>query len=155
SCFLPSVVHVATASQQHYGVSMVRALNKAEDLKPVSRDKLDPAVVAALKRFDDVLAANPKDASALIARATVFEKSNLPANALADYKQAAVEWSDAVWIKGKIFELEEAVAIAAAAGPAASTAGGKTYAILVGISKYQKLPQEMWLQYAHADAVTF
>jgi uncharacterized caspase-like protein len=33
-----------------------------------------------------------------------------------------------------------------AAGP------GKTYALVVGISKYQKLPAELWLQYPDADA---
>jgi len=29
---------------------------------------------------------------------------------------------------------------------------GKTYALVVGISKYQKLPQELWLQYPDRDA---
>jgi uncharacterized caspase-like protein len=29
---------------------------------------------------------------------------------------------------------------------------GKTFALLVGISKYQKLPQDLWLQYPDADA---
>jgi uncharacterized caspase-like protein len=29
---------------------------------------------------------------------------------------------------------------------------GKTWAVLVGISQYQKLPQDLWLQYADADA---
>ena len=31
----------------------------------------------------------------------------------------------------------------------------KTYALLIGVSKYQKLPQDLWLQYADADAKTF
>src|SRR5579871_1723635 len=36
---------------------------------------------------------------------------------------------------------------------AAETApGAKTWALLVGISKYEKLPQENWLQYPDADA---
>jgi uncharacterized caspase-like protein len=30
--------------------------------------------------------------------------------------------------------------------------GAKTFALVVGISKYQKLPQDLWLQYADADA---
>ena len=29
---------------------------------------------------------------------------------------------------------------------------GKTFALVVGISKYQKLPQDLWLQYPEADA---
>jgi hypothetical protein len=60
SCFLPSVVHVATASQQHYGVSMVRGINTAEDLKPVPRDKLDPAVVRLKLRFGEFEARSPR-----------------------------------------------------------------------------------------------
>src|ERR1700685_1884612 len=36
---------------------------------------------------------------------------------------------------------------------AAETApDGRTFALLVGISKYQKLPQDLWLQYPDADA---
>ena len=30
--------------------------------------------------------------------------------------------------------------------------GAKTFALVVGISKYQKLPQDLWLQYPEADA---
>ncbi len=34
-------------------------------------------------------------------------------------------------------------------------AGAKTFALVVGISQYQKLPQESWLQYPDADAKAF
>jgi uncharacterized caspase-like protein len=34
----------------------------------------------------------------------------------------------------------------------AAAGSGKTYALVVGISKYQKLPTEAWLQYPDADA---
>lgn len=34
-------------------------------------------------------------------------------------------------------------------------ADGKTWALLVGVSKYQKLPHDLWLQYPDTDAVTF
>jgi tetratricopeptide (TPR) repeat protein len=153
SCFLPNVVRVSVASQQHYGVTMVRALKQPEEAKPTPRDKLDPAALAEIKPLDAALAANAKDQTALVARATIFEKYKLNADALVDYQLIAKEYPDAVWVKGKIFELEEAVAIAAAASP--STAGGQTFALLVGVSKYQKLPQDLWLQYAAADATTF
>ncbi len=39
---------------------------------------------------------------------------------------------------------------AAEAPPAA-----KTYALIIGISRYQKLPQDLWLQYPEADAKAF
>ena len=59
---------------------------------------------------------------------------------------------DAVWIKGKIFELSETLASADAAAAAAMPAGGKVFALLIGVSKYQRLPKDQWLQFAEADA---
>jgi len=38
---------------------------------------------------------------------------------------------------------------------AADAAPAKTWALLVGISNYQKLPRDLWLQYPDADAVLF
>ena len=38
---------------------------------------------------------------------------------------------------------------------AQSPPGGKTYALVVGISRYQKLPRDLWLQYPEADARAF
>ena len=153
SCFLPQMVRVATASQQHYGVSMTRGLKgPGEDPKP---EPIPPAVAAELAPLDKALAADPNDQGALVARAAVFEKHNLQANALAEYKKIAGVWSDAVWVKGKIFELSEALASAVAAAAAQPAAGGQTFALLIGVSKYQRLPQDQWLQFANADAVTF
>lgn len=154
SCFLPTVARVTNASQQHYGATIVRGLNPGAEAQPVPKDKLDAATVAELAPFDALLAANANDPGALIGRAAVFEKHNLLINAAAEYRKAAAALPDAVWIKGKIFELEEASATASATS-AATAAGGATYAVLIGISKYQKLPQDLWLQYAHADANTF
>ena len=31
----------------------------------------------------------------------------------------------------------------------------RTYALVIGISKYQKLPKDLWLQYPEADARAF
>ena len=39
--------------------------------------------------------------------------------------------------------------------PAAQDAPGRTWALLIGISQYQKLPRDLWLQYADADAQAF
>src|SRR5947207_10454821 len=156
SCFLPQVVRVAVASQQHYGVSMTRGLKDAsQEPQPVPPDKWPAAVAAEVAPFDKAIAADPKDQGALVARAAVFEKHNLLANSLADYKKIAATWQDAVWVKGKIFELSETLANNAAAAAAATPAGGKTYALLIGVSKYQRLPQEQWLQFADADATLF
>jgi tetratricopeptide (TPR) repeat protein len=151
ACTLPQTLRVATASQQHYGVSMTRGINKPE-VAPAPRDKLPADVTAELAPFDAGLKADPKDQAALIGEATVFENHKLPANALEQYYKLREQWPDAVWIKAKVFELEESLAAqvtaAAAAGP-----GGQTYALLVGISKYAK--PELALQFAHADASVF
>src|SRR5580704_10848582 len=152
ACTLPQTLRVATASQQHYGVSMTRGINKPE-VPPTPRDKLSPDVQAELAPHDSALAANPKDPAALIGEATIFENHKLTANALEMYYKLRELWPDAVWIKSKIFELEEGLASQAAAATAAAGTGGKTYALLVGISKYQK--PELSLQFADADANVF
>src|SRR5579864_4733490 len=149
ACTLPQTLRVATASQQHYGVSMTRGINKPE-VPPTPRDKLAADVIAELAPFDAALAADPKDQAALIGEATVFESHKLVGNALEAYYKLREQWPDAVWIKSKVFELEETLANQAASATAAATAGGQTYALLVGISKYAK--PELSLQFADADA---
>jgi tetratricopeptide (TPR) repeat protein len=156
SCFLPQVVRVAVASQQHYGVSMTRGLkDPQQDFKPAPPDQWPAGVATEVAVYDKALAADPSDQGALVGRAAVFEKHNLLANALADYKNIADQWKDAVWVKGKIFEISEGLASAAAAAAAAAPEGGQTYALLIGVSKYQRLPKELWLQFAEADATLF
>ena len=151
ACTLPQTLRVATASQQHYGVSMTRGINKPE-VPQVPRDKLPADVIAELAPFDAALAADPKDQAALIGEATVFENHKLIANALEQYYKLREQWSDAVWIKSKIFELEEG-AVAQATAAAVAGPGGQTYALLVGVSKYAK--PELSLQFANADASVF
>ncbi len=154
SCFLPQVVRVATASQQHYGISMTRSVAGSED---APQPEAIPAEAAAeLAPVESALAANAKDQGALVAQAAIYEKYKLKVRAVNTYKIIAAEWKDAVWTRGKIFELDEAIADERAAQAAlTATEGGQTFAILIGISEYQKLPKEQWLQYAHADALTF
>src|SRR5579862_614166 len=145
ACALPSSLHLSSASQQHYGVSMTRGTNKPET-PPIPRDKLAPDVLAELP------AAGTNDPAELILAATVFEKRQLIANALEAYNKLREQWPDAVWVKSKIFDLEQALATQAAAATAAGP-GGQTYALLVGISKYKR--PELSLQFANADASVF
>lgn len=152
ACTLPQTLRVAAASQQHYGVSMTRGLNKPE-IPPTPRDKLPADVRAELAAYEAALAADPKDQGALVSEATIFENHKLTANALEMYYKLREQWPDAVWVKGKIFELEQALADQAAAATAAAPTGGQTYALLVGISKYGK--PELSLQFANADATVF
>ncbi|HVW86895.1 MAG TPA: caspase family protein, partial [Bryobacteraceae bacterium] len=154
ACFLPTVVRVAVASQQHYGVSMTRGLAKPEgDILAFSA--LPAAVQTELQPFEQALRADPNDTQSLIEEAAIFDRNKLEANALAAYRKAATQWPDAVWMKGRIFELEESLATQAAIKAAAISPEAKTYAMVVGISKYQKLPQDLWLQFPQADAKSF
>ncbi len=54
---------------------------------------------------------------------------------------SSTAWTDAVWVRGRIFELEESLATQAALKAAEISPDAKTYALMIGISKYQKLPQ--------------
>jgi hypothetical protein len=95
------------------------------------------------------------DMQTVLARAAVYEQAGLNANALVEYRSVASQWPDATWVKGKVFELQEAIADAAAKASVSSGPQGQTYAVIVGISKYQKLPQDLWLQFAGSDATVF
>ncbi len=154
SCFLPQLVRVNVASQQHYGVSMTRGLLHP-DGEVLSLASLDAAVRTDLQPFEAALAANANDAAALVQEAAVFDRHHLDANALSAYRRVAAQWKDAVWVRGRIFELEESLAAQAALKAAGIAPDAKTYALLIGVSKYQKLPSDLWLQYADADARTF
>jgi Flp pilus assembly protein TadD len=154
ACFLPQVVRVAVASQQHYGVSMTRGLAQPKgDVIPLV--DLPPDVRREIVGLENSIQANPNDTQSIVEEAAVFDRNHLGANALENYQKAALQWPDAVWIKGRIFELQEDLATQAAIKAAAISPDAKTYAMIVGVSKYQKLPKELWLQYPGADATAF
>ena len=152
SCILPQTLRVAAASQQHYGVSMTRGLNKPE-VAPIPHDQLAAEVQGEIGPYEAVLAGNPKDQAALVTEATIFENHKLTANALDAYYKLREQWPDAVWVKSKIFDLEQALADQVSAAASSAMSGGQTYALLVGISKYAK--PELALQFADADASVF
>ena len=154
ACFLPQVARVSVASQQHYGVSMTRGLARPEG-DVIAFDNLPAAVRSALAPLEANLKANPNDVPSLVQEATIFDQNKLEANALATYRKVADQWKDAIWVRGRIFELEEALANQAALKAAEISPEAKTYALIVGISKYQKVPQDLWPQFAEADAKTF
>lgn len=154
ACFLPQVVRVAVASQQHYGVSMTRGLAKPQG-DEVAFSALPANVRTQLAPLEQALQSNPGDAQTLVSEAAVFDENHLEANALAAYRKVAAQWKDAVWVRGRIFELEESLATQAAVQAAAISPDAKTYAMLVGVSQYQKLPKDLWLQFPDADARAF
>ncbi len=102
---------------------MTRGVDKPE-VPPVPRDQLPADVQAEIAPFETVLAANAKDQAALVGEATMFENHNLIANALEVYYKLRAQWPDAVWVKSKIFDLEQTLAaqarLAARRGPPAA-----------------------------------
>jgi tetratricopeptide (TPR) repeat protein len=152
ACTLPQTLRVAAASQQHYGVSMTRGVS-TPPIPPTPRDMLPPDVRAELAPYEAQLAASPKDQAALVTEATIFENHMLDANAMETYSKLREQWPDAVWIKSKVFELEQTLSEKASAATAAAQTGGQTYALLVGVSKYAK--PDLSLQFANADANVF
>jgi tetratricopeptide (TPR) repeat protein len=150
TCTLPKSLRIAMASEQYYGVTMTRGTNTPET-PPVPRDKLPADVVAELVAINPGYASSD-DPAVRIAAAEVFEKHDLLANALEIYYKLRELWPEAVWVKSKIFDLEELVATRTAAVET-TKAGGQTYALLVGISKYKRA--ELSLQFANADAQAF
>ena len=158
-CRLPQLERVPAASQQHYGGSMTRALEPAEAAAafPSRVDELPEeqrnALRAELEPIDRALAADPKNQAARVARAALFEKYNLGADALEEYRKIADEWPDAVWVRSRIFVHEKEQGRAARS--VATLRGGQTYALLVGISRFQRVPEKQWLRYAHLDALVF
>jgi tetratricopeptide (TPR) repeat protein len=154
ACFLPQVVRVAVASQQHYGVSMTRGLAKPEG-EVVAFSALPANVRTEIGPLEEILKTNPNDTQSLVEEAAVFERNKLESNALAAYRKASTQWPDAVWMRGRIFELEESLATEAALKAAAISPDAKTFAMIVGIGEFQKLPKDLFLQFPEADAKAF
>ncbi len=153
ACTLPQTLRVAVRPASNTTVSrMTRGLDKPE-IPPTPHDQLGADVLAELAPYDASLKNDPKDQAALVTEATIFENHKLPANALEMYYKLREQWPDAVWVKSKIFDLTQLLADQAAAKTATTLAGGTTYALLIGISKYAK--PELSLQFADRDASVF
>jgi len=79
------------------------------------------------------------------------ERQNRSAEALEISRTLARNWTDAAWLKPRIFQHGEAVA--AEKKPAGGSP--RTFAVVIGISKYKNLPATGQLYYARADAELF
>ena len=114
SCWLPKLVRVALASQQHYGVSLTRPLQAQAPGAATFEQRLQAlpeaqraALAAELAPIDAKLAADASDAAARIERAVLLENNNLRVDAAAEYRRALQQWPDAVWIFSRLFALED------------------------------------------------
>ena len=102
-----------------------------------------------LESIDQYLAAHPADLDAMAARAVTFERFGLSEDALSAYRAIGQGYKEAAWTRG--------VSVARTNDRPAPDAGsqGKTYALLIGISKYKHDPPVESLQFADRDAELF
>lgn len=91
-----------------------------------------------------------EDVAELLSRLALAESNKQEAQALAISSALAAYWPDALGWKARLFRHGEAVA---ASREPNRPRGRGTYAIVIGISKYQS-PQASQLDYAHRDAQT-
>jgi tetratricopeptide (TPR) repeat protein/uncharacterized caspase-like protein len=159
NCLLPSVEHIPD-SPQHYGASLRRSLQPSDEQETTlpSRigtltDEQRVELQRELQPIDRALAADPKDRSARVSRVALLEKYQLDAEAIAEYKLLAEDWPDAAWVKKRLFVHQNEARPSTL--PQSVMRGGKVYALVVGISKYQRLPPGQWLEDAHQDARVF
>ncbi len=157
SCWLPKMVRVSIASQQQYGFSFTRPLQAQAPGAETFAQRMQAlpeaqraALAAELAPVDATLAANPDDTAARIERAVLLENNNLRVDAAAEYRRALQQWPDAVWIFSRLFALEDQPK----ADEPVTPSGGKTYALIVGVSKY-KSDRINPLLYAAQDATLF
>lgn len=161
-CLLPQLERSPDAGQLFYP-AMKREL-KPETEPPDFKARVQAlpddqrkALLAELDPVEKALSQNPKDQPARIARAVLLQKYNLQAEAAEEYRRISSEWPKTVWTR-------QLVHLAPPTSPRRDTdrakaapklEEGKTYALLVGISKYQRLSELEFLKYADQDAITF
>lgn len=162
-CLLPQLERTPDAGQLFYPSVKTREL-KPETEPPDFKARLQAlpdeqkkALLAELDPIEKALSQNPKDQPTRIAKAVVLQKYNLQSEAAEEYRRISAEWPKTVWTR-------QLVHVAPPTSPRRDTdrgkvapklEEGKTYALLVGISKYQRLSELEFLKYADQDAMTF
>ena len=162
-CILPPVARRAPASQQHNGGSIARDLAGpvAETtfetrLQQLPADQRS-AVQSELAAVENALAEDADNLTAHVARAALLDRYNLSSDAKQQYALILDKWPDAVWAKSRLFvhdEKEAKEALQQSPPDSETTAEGKSFALLVGISDYQN-PHIIPLRFAHEDAILF
>jgi tetratricopeptide (TPR) repeat protein len=148
-CGLPPLARRIDPVRQHADVPLNVTAAAPQAVAPRQSAQLDAALAAAdtpPTLFEPLRLARR---AAVLAQ---FGKTAAAADAL---RTVTTAWPDAAWAKSWLHELEWAVAGARGveALPVAE-AGGKTYAVLIGVSDFQSedIPK---LRFAHRDAISF
>ena len=162
-CILPPVARGMPASQQHNGGSLARDLTGAvaettfeSRLQRLPADQRG-ALQLELAPVDAAIAEDADNLSAHVARAALLGRYKLSSDAKQQYALILDKWPDAVWTKSRLFvhdEIEAKEALEQSPPDPGTTAEGRSFALLVGISDYQN-PSINPLRFAHEDALLF
>jgi len=156
-CYLPPLPRAITASQQDAGAAVSQQWTRDLSAKTFEQrlhqlpDAQSSQLVADMAPLGAALRANPDDPLAHLARAYLLSRSGLSWDAAEELKAVVKAWPDAAWARSRSVRLEEN----AARGykpKEQTTPEGQTFALLVGISKFQD-PAITALHYAHEDAL--
>jgi tetratricopeptide (TPR) repeat protein/uncharacterized caspase-like protein len=156
-CELPDVPRENNANLSTYGASMTRdgAARAAPSESLAARtSKLPAADQQAIQAADQLLAQSPDDLAALVTRATIYQRTELTSEALSDFARVR-ELAGGERFRGLVHKMDR-IAPSLAQTPAADASRPpETYALLIGISHYQKLNKDQWLAFADQDAAAF
>jgi tetratricopeptide (TPR) repeat protein len=158
-CVLPPVTLDRLGEVRFYGTRLARPAARPEAGSLESRVRAlsetgQRRLRAELEPVDAVLARDAGDTAARLARGAILESFGLRPDAAAEYRRVSEAWSDVDWPRKLVHEQEEAERRAGGL-PAPEEKPGKTFALVVGISKYPHLKSEEQLQFAHRDAAVF
>ncbi|MCH7979502.1 MAG: caspase family protein, partial [Acidobacteria bacterium] len=157
-CILPQLERTPSASQAHFRDTLTRSSDATEDESGTFESRFQElpaserdALSAELEPIDQALSEDENDQAARLARAAILQKYGLSVDAIEEYEKISGAWEDADWVRALVHEeaADLEPELAEDDGP------GETFALLVGISEYQRLTEEQQLLFAHADAETF
>jgi tetratricopeptide (TPR) repeat protein len=159
-CQLPTIARGTNAFRA--GAALTRSIATGEYEAPpfvsgISKLSADrrTALDAQLAPIQAALAKDPNDLAARIAKAETYAAFELTADAAEEYRKLKRAVPSTSEVAGtRLFLLEEKAAQSAPAPKPDPTIGGKTYALLVGISKYENADIRP-LQFADQDAILF
>jgi tetratricopeptide (TPR) repeat protein len=161
TCLLPAVSASRPASRRNNGASLVREVLESPPVDEGFESRLSamaPAAADQLRKELEGIDSGGNEISSRVARAVIFEKHGLAADAANAYRSILQVWPNAAWARSRLFVHEEMVAQSALreqrSRETALRGEGKTFALLIGISSYQD-PRIQDLQFAHEDAILF
>ena len=147
-CLLPKLEREPAVGAMEAPSRARGAPTPAEGTSISRLQKLPPELRAKITAIDKAILAAPADQRLRLARAVLLQQAGLTQDAADEYSRISERWKDEPRLRLLTYELKEQTAVR-------DTGKGKTYALLVGISKYPRLTAQEQLEFADADAIAF